>query len=349
MADKVRITPRIATASGQRRGWVKIVSAVDPDGKDRYAIEGELLDGREIDVEVGTVLLSVEPEGTVREWGQSAHVLQVQADGSIVELLRADWRKNFLTVRDTLIELLAKPEHEAELKAQAKAEAEPLVIPPLLAGALFEGPAMDVVQVEKMAPQRFIELTTGSPVGDLQPWDPTPERILSWQYWPQMWVDPVSRQVHAHDGAHRIAAAALAGVPTVEIIICRVPDPRRADLADVAGQDVAPAGFPRFLPRLYFPRTGEPVELEPEIICTFDRAELIPDRIWGSPSQEAAIDALRKTTGRPEKTEVVVQGNIIRIALYPQEIPVGPRTKRRQALLDGLRQRIVENAAGMFA
>jgi hypothetical protein len=202
LTQTVRITPRAATGSGRRRGWIKRVTSIDPRGRDGYAVHGEFLaDGREVDVPVGSILLSVEPAGSVKHASQVARILRVDADGALNEVLdEHDWRRQFLTVRDRLAALMAPA-----ADAYRPVDADPLAVPALLRGLLDDA----ATQIVEMPPLRFLELTQGAAL-DCDPWDPSPERLLSWPEWPWLEVDPETGQVHAHEGTHRITAARAA-------------------------------------------------------------------------------------------------------------------------------------------
>jgi len=99
----VRIRPQVKTASGNRKGWIKKVEAVDTSKKDGYAFEGEFLkENVETDIEVGGILLRVDPEDSARRSYKTGHVLRVKPDGETEELTPSnlDWRNDFLTTRD---------------------------------------------------------------------------------------------------------------------------------------------------------------------------------------------------------------------------------------------------------
>lgn len=102
--SKVRITPYVGRESGRRMGWVKLITGVDPDGTNGYAVEGDFLKaGVQTEVEVGSVLLHVDPAGSVKNGYKVATVTRVTATGDEEELLaKTDWHDDFLDVRDAL-------------------------------------------------------------------------------------------------------------------------------------------------------------------------------------------------------------------------------------------------------
>lgn len=131
MTDKLRYRPKAGTNSGKRRGWIKHVTAVDPEGTDGYAVSGEFLrSGTEVELPEGAVILKVNPEGSVNNNWKSAHVLVLRdaGDGSAEEdyLLGgpekivdgeegvglANWYSDFLSVRDALEEALLQEKLE---------------------------------------------------------------------------------------------------------------------------------------------------------------------------------------------------------------------------------------------
>lgn len=107
--NMVRITPKVGSASGKREGWVRIVEDVDPKGTDGYAVTGPFLTpGKKTEVEEGSVLLHVDPAGSVKNWWKVARVTRLQADGEELELLGATyWNADFLDVRDALVSALS--------------------------------------------------------------------------------------------------------------------------------------------------------------------------------------------------------------------------------------------------
>jgi len=109
----VRFRPQTETASGRRKGWMKHVTACDETKNNGYAFDGEFLsDGREIELPVGSIIIRVDPQGSVKNNWQSAHALRLEIDGKLTELTPGadadlypgspglDWRDDFLSFRD---------------------------------------------------------------------------------------------------------------------------------------------------------------------------------------------------------------------------------------------------------
>ena len=123
MAQTIRIRPAIETASGRRTGWIKQVTSVDPNGRNGYAFGGEFLrDGVEVDLPVGSILVRVDPEGSVKNAWQSGHILKLEDDGEMVELADGDWKDDFLGLRDAATEAMPWPDetHQSEETVQPK-------------------------------------------------------------------------------------------------------------------------------------------------------------------------------------------------------------------------------------
>ena len=115
MTQTIRIRPVVETASGRRTGWIKQVTSVDPNGRNGYAFDGEFLrDGVEVDLPVGSILVRVDPEGSVKNAWQSGHILKLQADGEMVELADGDWKDDFLGLRDAATEAMPRSEEAVQ-------------------------------------------------------------------------------------------------------------------------------------------------------------------------------------------------------------------------------------------
>ena len=108
----IRIRPQIHRASGGRKGWMKVVTKVDPNGRNGYSFDGEFLtDGVEVDLPVGSVIIRVDPEGSVKNGYQLGNVLKLQADGTMESLEYGDWKSDFLTLRDAAAKALTPAYH----------------------------------------------------------------------------------------------------------------------------------------------------------------------------------------------------------------------------------------------
>lgn len=126
---KVRIKYRPKTASGRRTGWAKTVTAVHDNANVRgaKAFAGEYLHTSEQDLDVGTLAVEVNPEGSAKNGYESARLLRLCADGSwdVVED-GYNWREEFLSFRDVVSEALkqADPEEKADSFDRLREELE---------------------------------------------------------------------------------------------------------------------------------------------------------------------------------------------------------------------------------
>lgn len=110
---RIKYTPE--TASGRREGWAKIVHRVDQGPiRGAKAFDGPYLEkGIELDLEVGTLIIEVNPEGSVKNRWSSARILRLDEDGEwIVEANGFNWNSDFLSFRDQVARLLAEPQEE---------------------------------------------------------------------------------------------------------------------------------------------------------------------------------------------------------------------------------------------
>ena len=104
---KVRVEIENVQASGRRKGWTKLVYDVDTSKTNGYAFDGRFLNDGKHDLEVGAVLVSKDPCGSVKNGHDEGMLGIVQADGSIDWTCAAkDWRKDFLDLRDAVAEAL---------------------------------------------------------------------------------------------------------------------------------------------------------------------------------------------------------------------------------------------------
>lgn len=111
----IRYRPSIDTASGRRKGWCKHVTAVDPEAKDGYGLTGAFLNhGKEYDLPEGSLILYVEPRGSVKNGWKEARVFRlVNHDNYLSQHEKLsgertlDWHDDFLTVRDILVDALS--------------------------------------------------------------------------------------------------------------------------------------------------------------------------------------------------------------------------------------------------
>jgi hypothetical protein len=118
----VRTKIMCTTASGNAQSWFMLVKAVDTTKKDGYAFEGEFLPLRkEIDLQVGAIVIEKEPTGSVKNREYIGNVYRVVTE-SIEDVRNAHleyleefkWRGDFLSFRDYVAELLQPIEPAAE-------------------------------------------------------------------------------------------------------------------------------------------------------------------------------------------------------------------------------------------
>lgn len=108
-APMVRIKLEASTGSGRRRGWLKLVTAVDTSKKDGYAFAGEFLRDGTQDIPVGSIIVEQYPSGSVRNGTDKGDAMRVQADGTLLSFAKTEnWRKDFLDFRDAVGAALAK-------------------------------------------------------------------------------------------------------------------------------------------------------------------------------------------------------------------------------------------------
>lgn len=104
----VRTTLPHITASGGRRGWYKLVTSVDVTKSNGYAFEGDFLkSGVELDLPVGSVIISKDPTGSVKNGGHDGYIYVIdEAEFGYSE--KFNWDRNFLSFRDEVANYLKK-------------------------------------------------------------------------------------------------------------------------------------------------------------------------------------------------------------------------------------------------
>ena len=111
MTTIIRVRVKKPTGTGRRVGWNRVITGVDDTKRDGYAFEGSFLDEHQIDLQVGSVLVSRIPVGSARS-GYHWRVGVVGTGG--VEWEDKTWpHEDFLDFRDHVKELL-RPEDEIE-------------------------------------------------------------------------------------------------------------------------------------------------------------------------------------------------------------------------------------------
>ena len=80
--NKIRCKYEELWASGQRRSWVKTVTAVDTDVTTGYAFSGEFLRGdTEVDLPIGQIVVGRYPTGSVKNGSNLWFIAKVFKDG----------------------------------------------------------------------------------------------------------------------------------------------------------------------------------------------------------------------------------------------------------------------------
>ena len=73
----IRIEVETYTTSGGRRGWHKLITGIDRSKKGGFAVEGSFLDEGLQDVEEGSLILQVDPTGSVKNGGKDATLWRI--------------------------------------------------------------------------------------------------------------------------------------------------------------------------------------------------------------------------------------------------------------------------------
>lgn len=108
----VRVKIKNERNSGNRKGWSKLVTAVDATKTDGYAFIGQFLnDDTETDVPVGSVVVQKNPEGSAKHGWESGSCYVIGSDGILYTTHSGvfRWREKFLSFRDHVARVLADP------------------------------------------------------------------------------------------------------------------------------------------------------------------------------------------------------------------------------------------------
>lgn len=119
MADTVRVKVEKPKGTGRRVGWNKVVTRVDDAKTGGYAFDGQFLDERQADLDVGSVLVGQIPVGSAST-GNHWRVGVVSIDG--VEWENRTWPQDrFLDFRDHVKTLLRGPHHDVAALREERA------------------------------------------------------------------------------------------------------------------------------------------------------------------------------------------------------------------------------------
>ena len=133
MSKKIRLKVSHQLASGNRKGWAKLVTSVDPSKDNGYAFAGEFLQEREYDFREGDVVVRQTPEGSVKNRWNSGRVCVVRdkaVPSPLPEGKTADdygprlysvgkaynWETEFLSFRDHVAAVLLKEREKQEAR-----------------------------------------------------------------------------------------------------------------------------------------------------------------------------------------------------------------------------------------
>ncbi len=108
----VRVKIENERNSGNRKGWSKLVTAVDVTKIDGYAFSGVFLnDNTETDVPVGSVVVQKNPQGSVKNGWESGECYVIGSDGKLYTTHTGvfRWREKFLSLRDYVAKVLTDP------------------------------------------------------------------------------------------------------------------------------------------------------------------------------------------------------------------------------------------------
>jgi hypothetical protein len=102
------------STSGGRKSWFKSIDSVDLTKTNGYAFDGDfLLANTEVELPVGAVVIECVPTGSIKYSGKEGRAYVVdekEENGLRLELEGYDWRKEFLSFRDSVAELVNNSE-----------------------------------------------------------------------------------------------------------------------------------------------------------------------------------------------------------------------------------------------
>jgi len=106
MSELIQYRPDFKGASGRRTEWQKVVRSIN-EGTNGYALTGDFLNnGVLVELPENTVIISVKPKGSVKNGWKEAEILLLKQNGVTESIMKADWRKDFILIRNKLNELL---------------------------------------------------------------------------------------------------------------------------------------------------------------------------------------------------------------------------------------------------
>lgn len=103
----IRVKLSTSRASGRRRSWFKRVTGLNksaPQGG--YQLIGTFLQAdKMLEIPVGACVIEVKPTGSAKTDGKQAVVYRLDESG-LVQVFEADWKTDFLAIRDEIEKLL---------------------------------------------------------------------------------------------------------------------------------------------------------------------------------------------------------------------------------------------------
>lgn len=122
MSATVRVVIQNNTNSGNRRGWTKLVTAVDTSKTNGYAFEGRFLPDGEHDLPIGAVVIEKNPEGSAKHGWDAGVCYTVGADGGLYREHDGGfrWDRQFLSFRDLVARTLAASQAAASAPETAQ-------------------------------------------------------------------------------------------------------------------------------------------------------------------------------------------------------------------------------------
>lgn len=116
MSNTLRVFIENAEASGRRRGWTKLVTAVDTSKTNGYAFAGKFLNDGEHDLAIGSIVIECVPSGSARHGRKIGYAYRVSADGLVDRTRGHEWSTEFLSFRDEVAAMLGAAEEVNELE-----------------------------------------------------------------------------------------------------------------------------------------------------------------------------------------------------------------------------------------
>ncbi len=147
------ITLAATYASGRRKSWFKHVTKVDISKTNGYAFEGNFIsEMTETDLPEGSIIIECIPRGSVKNNLKEGKIFRVEAQGitNLEENSEYDWRKDFLSFRDTVAELLSTSTKKTVSEYEEKKQIICRILSDMLRHGISSG-SFENVNVEDVA------------------------------------------------------------------------------------------------------------------------------------------------------------------------------------------------------